>query len=156
MKKFLLIQESRTFIGLRPLISDLSVLRYLHEERVDGRKRSMPYEFKHKKIQARGMNTQGLQLELDINQVCTLGIPPPDRIESDASTITAVVIEKRHDVKYKMACKHAVLKNFHSSSCPELLPDVKMELMGLQDVYKDCITSPEISIAHAAKAKRLR
>ena len=106
-----------------------------------------------KKMQARAMSSQGLQSDLDIGQICRLGIPPPDRKNSDASTITTVVVQKRHDGMYKLACKHGVLKNLHFRSYLEPLPDVTMELMGLQDVYKNWRSRPEISIAQAAKAK---
>ena len=98
-------------------------------------------------MQARAMNSQCFQSDLTIGRICKLGIPLQDRKNSDASTLTTVVVERRRDGIYEPAYKHGVLKKFHFLSYLELLPDVAMELMDLYDEYRDRSNRPEISIA---------
>ena len=80
------------------------------------------------------MSSQKLQSDLDISQISKIGIPLPDRKNSDSSTLTALVVEKRHDRMHRLACKHGAPKNLHLHSYIEALSDVTEELMGLQDV----------------------
>ena len=108
------------------------------------------------KVQARAMNSQGLQSALDNSHFCRIGIPKTERKSSRASTITALAADKRDNGMYKLACKDSVLKNFHFRSYLEPLPDVTMDLMGLQDVYEDYMSRPEISIGERQKRKRLQ
>ena len=153
MRKFLPIQESRALTILRPPISDLSILTYLLRRETERQKAVNALRVQAKKTQTRAMNSQSLQSNLANGQICKLGIPLPDRKNSDVSTLTAVVVQKRHDGMYKLAGKHDVLKNLHFRSYLEPLPDVTMELIGLHDVYKDWRNRSEISIAQAVKAK---
>ena len=107
-------------------------------------------------MDACAMSSQGLQPELYLGQICKLSIPPPYRRDSDALTHTTVVVEKRHDGMYKLACKHRALKNFAFRSYLEPLPDVTMELMGLDHVYKSWRSRRKSVLLRLQRLRRLR
>ena len=80
-------------------------------------------------MQARTTNSQGLLSYFVIDQICKIGITPVNMKNSDASTFTAIVVEKRYNGMYKLACKHGTLKNFYFRPYLESLTDVRKRLM---------------------------
>ena len=108
-----------------------------------------------RRMQAPAMRAQGASSELDVGQICRVSIPPPEEKNSEETTLMVFVIAKKQDGMYKLACKHGVLKRYHYRSYLEQLPDVTMELMGLQQIYREWRAFKEISIAQAARAKEI-
>ena len=106
-----------------------------------------------KEMMKAAAKSQGVQGDLIPGTICKINMSDFDRISADATTLTAVIVERTKRGLYRLACKGGVLGRCYERSYIVVIPDATVDLVDLKNEFEKWRELRTITLRAAAKVK---